>query len=104
MGFINKARTGTGCFIQVIGGIIWIGSGLAASIWALYVLFNTFGAWTIIIGLMLFPLVYFAAVLIVWFSTGVFPVIVLVLWLASWVGFGIVALGGGIRGEDWDSY
>lgn len=100
MPLIEKARTGTGCVIQTIGLILWIGSGLVVSIWALYVLFNTFGAWTIIIGLMLFPLVYFAAVLIVWFSTGIFPVIVLILWITSWIGVGIVYVGSLVRGEE----
>ncbi len=104
MGFISKARTGTGCFIQSIGGILWIGSVLVTFIWTMYVLFSTFGVWTIIIGLLLAPLTYFAAVLIVWFSTGVFPVIVLILWLASWLGLGIVGLGAGVRGEDLDGY
>ena len=104
MGFLTKARTGTGCFIQSIGGIIWIGSGAAAFIWTLYVLFSEFGAWTIIIGLIFAPITYIAAVLIVWFSTGVFPVIVLIIWLASWVGMGIAALGAKIGGKDLDSY
>jgi len=100
MGFIRKARTGTGCFIQSIGGILWIGSGLVTFIWTMYVLFSTFGAWTIIIGLILAPITYFAAVLIVWFSTGIFPVIVLILWIASWIGLSIVALGQKVGGEE----
>ncbi len=100
MPFIEKARTGTGCFVQIIGGILWVGSGLAAFIWALYVLFETFGAWTILIGLLLAPITYLAAVFIVWFSTGIFPVIVLILWLASWVGAGIAYIGSRISGED----
>ena len=100
MGLIKKARTGTGCFVQIIGGILWIGSGLSVFIWTLYVLFATFGAWTILIGLFLAPITYLAAVLIVWFSTGIFPVIVLVLWIASWVGAGIVYIGQRISGEE----
>lgn len=98
----RKARTGTGCFVQAIGYILWIGTGLAATIWALWVLFDAFGAWTIIIGLLLFPIVYFAAFLIVWFTTGIFPIIVLILWLASWLGAGITYLGSRISGEDDD--
>jgi hypothetical protein len=100
MGFLSKARTGTGCFVQSIGGIIWMGTGLTAFIWTLYVLFSEFGAWTIIIGLILAPITYIAAVFIVWFSTGVFPVIVLVLWIASWIAMGIVALGQKIGGQE----
>lgn len=100
MGIFQKARTGTGCLIQAIGGIIWLGSGLIATIWAIYVLFVAFGAWTIIICLLLSPIVYFAAVLIVWFTTGIFPVIVLILWLASWIGMGITFIGSRIGGEE----
>ena len=104
MGFISKARTGTGCFIQSIGGILWVGSGLVTFIWTMYVLFSTFGAWTIIIGILLAPITYFAAVLIVWFSTGIFPVIILILWLASLIGVAIVALGSVIGGNGLESY
>lgn len=100
MGLIEKARTGTGCFVQIIGGILLAGSGLAVFIWTLYVLFATFGAWTILIALLLAPITYFAAIFIVWFSTGVFPVIVLILWLVSWVGAGIIYIGQRIGGED----
>jgi len=100
MGLIKKARTGTGCFVQIIGGILWAGSGLAVFIWTLYVLFATFGAWTILIALLLAPITYLAAIFIVWFSTGVFPVIVLILWLASWLGAGIIYVGERVGGAD----
>lgn len=100
MGFIRKARTGTGCLVQTIGGIIFIGSGLAVFIWELYVLFTAFGAWTILIALLFAPITYLAAIFIVWFSTGVFPVIVLILWLVSWIGGGIIYVGSRISGED----
>ncbi|MDH5695782.1 MAG: hypothetical protein OEZ00_04150 [Dehalococcoidia bacterium] len=100
MGLIEKARTSTGCFVQIIGGILFIGSGLTVFIWELYVLFNTFGAWTILIALLLAPITYFAAIFIVWFSTGIFPVIVLILWLVSWIGVGIAYVGSRISGED----
>lgn len=100
MGLIKRARTGLGCTIQIIGGFIWIGSGLTVFIWELYVLFTTFGAWTILIGLFLAPITYLAAVLIVWFTTRIFPVLVLILWLVSWIGMGIVGLGGAISGQD----
>ncbi len=99
MGFISKARTGTGLFVQIIGGILFIGSGLTVFIWELYVLFEAFGAWTILIGLIFAPITYFAAILIVWFTTGAFPVIVLILWLTSWIGAGIVYLGSRVSGE-----
>ena len=101
MGLVKKARTGTGCFVQIIGGILGIGSALVALVWTLWVLFDAFGAWTILIGLLLAPITFFASVLIVWFTTGVFPVIVLILWLAFWLGSGIMYIGSRISGEDY---
>jgi len=64
MGFIKKAQTGTGRFVQGIGVIIWIGAGLATFIWVLWVLSITFGGWTIIPALLLAPITYFAAVIV----------------------------------------
>lgn len=104
MGLIKKARTGTGRFIQVIGWIIFIGTGLATFVWELWALSIAFGAWTVIVAFLFAPITYLAAVIIVWIATGAFPIIVLILWLASWLGMGIVAIGSRIGGEDWDSY
>ncbi len=100
MGLIKKARTGTGCVVQIIGGILWVGGGLTVFIWTLYVLFATFGIWTIFVGLLLFPVTYLASIFIIWFSTGVFPVILLIPYIASFVGMVLVGVGSGIRGED----
>lgn len=104
MGFIKKARTGTGRSIQVIGWIIFIGTGLATFIWELTALYSAFGAWTILVALLFTPITYLAAVIIVWIATGAFPIIVLILWLASWLGMGTVAIGSRIGGEDRDNY
>ena len=100
MPFIKKARTGTGCFVQIIGGILWVGCGLVAFIWELYVLFHVFGVFALFIALIFAPITYFFAVLVVWFSTGIFPVIVLILWLGSWLGMAIMYVGSRIRGEE----
>jgi hypothetical protein len=100
MGLISKARTGFGCFIQVIGGILWIGCGLLMTIWALYVLFSTFGVWTIFVGLLLFPITYVASIFIIWFSIGEFPWLLLIPYLLSYVGMVIMGVGGAIKGED----
>ena len=100
MGLIKRARTGTGWFVQIIGGILWIGCGLLMVIWELYVLFTIFGAWTIFVGLLLLPVTYLASIFIIWFSTGIFPVILLAPYIASFVGIGLIVIGGGIRGED----
>ena len=100
MGFIKKARTGTGCFVQIIGGILWVGGGLTVLIWTLFVLFSIFGVWTIFVGLLLAPITYVASILIVWFTTGIFPVIMLFPYIASWVGMILLGVGGVISGED----
>jgi hypothetical protein len=100
MGLIKKARTGFGRTIQILGVIIWLVAGIVVFIWTLYVLFATFGIWTIFVGLFLAPITYLASIFIVWFSTGVFPVILLIPYVASWLGMGIIAIGGAISGED----
>lgn len=100
MGLISKARTGTGRLIQVIGGILWVGCGLLMFIWTLYVLFSIFGIWTIFVGLLLAPVTYVASIFIIWFSTGIFPVILLIPYIASFGGLTLVAVGGAITGED----
>lgn len=100
MGLIKKARTGAGCFVQIIGGILWVGAGLVVFIWTLYVLFATFGIWTIFVGLLLAPVTYLASIFIIWFSTGNFPVILLIPYVASLIGIVLIGIGGGIRGED----
>ena len=100
MAFITKARTGLGCTIQVIGGILWIGCGLLMFIWALYTLFSVFGVWTIFVGLILFPVTYAASIFIIWFSTGQFPWILLIPYIASWVGMVIMGIGSSIQGNE----
>ena len=69
-------------------------------VWTLYVLFSTFGVWTIFVGLLFAPVTYIASIFIIWFSTGAFPVILLLPYLASFVGIGLVAIGGAVTGED----
>ena len=100
MGLVKKARTGIGCFVQIIGGILWLGCGLLMVIWALYVLFCTFGVWTIFVGLLLFPVTYVASIFIIWFSTGVFPVVLLIPYILSFVGMVIAGVGSAVSGED----
>lgn len=99
MGFIKKARTGTGCFVQAIGGVLWAGCGLLMFIWTLYVLFSTFGIWTIFVGLLFAPITYAASIFIIWFSTGIFPLILLVPYVLSFIGMVILGIGGMISGE-----
>jgi hypothetical protein len=100
IGPIKKARTGFGCFVQIIGGILWFGCGLLLSIWTLYVLFSTFGIWTIFVGIILAPITYVASIFVIWFSTGVFPVVLLIPYVLSFIGMAIISLGSKISGTD----
>ena len=100
MGLFSKARTGTGRLIQIVGAILWIGCGLLMFVWTLFVLFSTFGVWTIFVGLFLAPITYIASIFIIWFSTGVFPLILLAPYFVSFLGLAIVAAGGAIAGDD----
>lgn len=100
MGLIKKARTGVGRGVQIIGMILWLVTGVAVFIWTLYVLFATFGIWTIFVGLLLAPVTYLASIFIIWFSTGVFPVVLLIPYVASFVGIALIGIGGAISGED----
>ena len=100
MGIFKKARTGTGWFLQIIGGILFIGGGLVVFVWALRVLFDAFGAWTILICLMLAPITYIASIFIVWFTTDNFPFLMLLPYLASFLGAGLIAAGSTIKGDE----
>lgn len=100
MGLISKARTGVGCFVQVIGGILWVGCGLLMFVWTLYVLFSTFGIWTIFVGLILAPITYVASIFIIWFSTHSFPFVLLLPYILSFVGMLVVTAGSKISGKD----
>jgi hypothetical protein len=100
MGLIKRAKTGVGRGIQIIGMVLWAVGGLVALIWALYALFSYFGWWAVFVGLCLTPITYFASILIVWFTTGIFPVVLLIPYIASWVGMGLGVIGGIISGEE----
>jgi len=82
-GFIRKA---TGNTIGVVGFVLWLLAGLFCFVWTLYVLFTVFGVWAIFVGLLLAPVTYVASIFIIWFTTGVFPLLLLVPYVMSWVG------------------
>ena len=100
MGIIRWFRRITGTGIGLVGGILWLAGGLVSFVWALNVLFDTFGAWTIIIGLILAPITYIASIFIVWFTTDAFPFIMLIPYLGSFVGIALAAIGGKVMGEE----
>lgn len=83
-----------------MGLILWVTGGLICFVWTLYVLFSIFGLWTIFVGLILAPVTYIASVFIIWFSTGHFPLILLIPYVLSFIGLMLASVGGKIRGEE----
>ena len=80
--------------LMTVGIALWLISGLVCFVWTLFVLYSFFGWWTIFVGLLLAPVTYMASIFIVWFASGVFPVILLLPYLASFIGLIIAGLGG----------
>ncbi len=79
--------------MQFVGFGVGILAGLALGLWALFVLFVIFGPLGVIFVLILGPLTILASVLIVWFDSGAFPVIALLLYLGMWGGLIIGGIG-----------
>ena len=100
MPLIQKARTGTGCFVQIIGGLLWLVCGLATCIWSYGIIIDAFGFWVFILTFWLFPVVFLFAPLIAWLQTGTFPLGILVLWLLTLGGSVIAYAGSRIKGEE----
>lgn len=63
---------------------------------SLFVLYDTFGAWAIFLGLILLPITYVASIFIVWFETGDFPLLLLIPYVVSFVGLLMAGAGGAI--------
>lgn len=99
MPLIQRAKTGTGCFVQTTGGILWLGCGLYIMFYQIGVIYDAFGFWLAALAFMFFPIVYVFAFFIDWFIIGIFPVGIFILWLVSWVGMLIMYAGSRIRGE-----
>jgi hypothetical protein len=100
MGFISRLRKATSTTIGLLGVILWFLGALACFVWTLYVLFSIFGVWTIFVGILLAPITYLASIFIIWFSTGHFPLILLIPYIVSFIGLALASLGERIRGED----
>ncbi len=99
MAVVRWVRKATGTGIGILGVVLWVLAGLFCFVWTLYVLFTVFGVWAIFVGLLFAPVTYLASILIVWFTTGVFPLLLLVPYIASWVGIALASLGGKIDGD-----
>jgi len=93
---MKRAKTATGRLVQGVGVILWLAAGLATLLWTLYVLFASFGPLALLVALIAAPVTYVFAVLVVWFSTGTFPVLMLIPYLASWVGAILMGIGGSL--------
>lgn len=99
MGLAGSLRKGTGTGIGLLGFLLWLVAGIFCFVWSLYVLFAAFGVWAIVVGIVVAPLTYLASILIVWFATGVFPVLLLIPYVLSFVGIGLASIGGRISGD-----
>ena len=97
---IQKARTGVGCIVQIIAGILWLGCALATTILIFTMIADAAGTWVAIIGFIFFPVLFGLAPLIHWLITGTFPLLYLILWLVGWGGMLIFYLGSRIKGEE----
>ncbi|MFC1967128.1 hypothetical protein ACFLV2_00570 [Chloroflexota bacterium] len=97
---IQRAKSGIGYFVQIVGGILWLGCGLYIMIYEIGVINDAFGFWLAALAFVLFPIVYAFAFFIDWIVTGTFPIDIFVLWLLSLVGMVITYAGSRIRGEE----
>ncbi|MDD4876549.1 MAG: hypothetical protein PHQ86_05435 [Dehalococcoidales bacterium] len=99
MPFVQKARTGAGRFVQIMGWVIWLGSGLYIFVYQLGVIYDAFGFWLAALSFILAPIVYLFAPFIDWITTGIFPLGIFILWLVSLAGGLLIVAGSRIRGE-----
>jgi len=97
---LQKARTGTGCFVQIVGGVLWLGCGLATTLLIFGIIADAVGTWVAVIAFIFFPVLFGLAPLIHWLITGAFPLLLLILWLVGWGAALIYYLGSRIRGEE----
>ena len=102
MGTANMqiVRKTVGRPLQIVGFVLWGLAALGALLWTWFVLFSAFGVLGLFIGLIFTPITAVLAVLIVWFSTGMFPFGLLILWLGSWAGLILAGIGGLIAGDE----
>ena len=78
--------------------LLLVGS-IVCFLWTLDVLFTAFGLWALLVGLLLAPVTYLASVFVVWLTTGTFPLLMLVPFIAGWVGLALISLGAKVRGD-----
>jgi hypothetical protein len=97
---IQKARTGVGRFVQIIGFILWLGCAFATCVLIFSIIGDAAGTWVAVIGFVFFPVLFALAPLIHWLITGTFPLLYFILWLIGWGAMLIVYLGGRIKGEE----
>ena len=62
--------------------------------------FRVFGAGAILVGFLFAPVIYVASVFIVFFTTGVFALLLLVPYVVLWVGLALCSIEARIHGEN----
>jgi hypothetical protein len=75
-------------------------AGVFCFVRTLYVLFRVFRAWAIPVGFLFAPVIYVASVFIVFFTTGVFDLLLLVAYVVLCVGLALCSIEARIHGED----
>ena len=100
MPLIQRARTTSGRFVQILGWILWLGCGFYVAFWQWGIIADAFGWWVGLLALIFFPVAFAAAVPIAWFTTGTFPLHILILWLLSFGGAAMTYAGRRMKGEE----
>ncbi len=88
--------------MQVLGGVVLGVCGIVSVVQALFVLHSALGIWATVVGAVLAPMIFIASVIIVWVSTGHFPLLLLAIYLGAWLGLALLMLGGLWDGDDND--
>ena len=99
---VRSATSRTGRAIQVFGATLFGVCFLASVLWTLSALYSAYGIWAAIVGGVLSPITYAASVIIVWVSTGNFPVLVLAVYLGALLGVALWMFGKRWDGDDND--
>lgn len=96
--FATKAKTGFGCFVQIIATIFMLGSGLWAWIWTVKILSEYVGGWAAFLGVIGAPITFFASILIAWIAEKSFPLEIAILYICFFIGIALLNVGSKVGG------
>jgi len=99
MGITVMVRKATGSGIGIVGVVLLLSGVIVCFLWTLDVLFTAFGLWALLVGLLAAPVTYVVSIFVVWLTTGAFPALMLVPFIAGWVGLALITLGQKVRGD-----